>query len=161
MAGILITKFFLILINFYFLHYTRLGLILGSKIFIDTNKYSFDECFEKIVKEIYSITKNTVVSLNTSANNITTKQTTRIEKPKALAWNSKEINNWLNEKKLNMFLMEKLKNYNGEILNHLFNFYKKSPEFFYEKILSEANGKLDLFDLIQFTFELEKLFDLL
>ena len=57
--------------------------------------------------------------------------------------------------------MEKLKNYNGEILNHLFNFYKKSPEFFYEKILSEANGKLDLFDLIQFTFELEKLFDLL
>ena len=145
--------------NILFYAYIRLGLILGQKIFIDTNKYSFDECFQKVVKEINSITKNTVKNavFNTSANS--TKQTKTIEMPKALEWTSKEIYNWLNEKKLNLFFMEKLNNFNGEILNHLLNFYKKSPEFFYEKILSEANGKIDLFDLIQFTFELEKLFN--
>jgi len=142
---------------FIFLYlFQRLGLILGQKIFIDTNKYSFDQCFQKIVKEIYSITKNaasvpTITKMN--------KPISKIEKPKALEWTAKEVSNWINEKKLNLFFMEKLKQYNGEILNHLLIFYKKSPEFFYEKILNETNGQLSLFDLIQFTFELEKLFD--
>ena len=34
------------------LFFLRLGLILGSKLFIDTNKFEFIKCMEKVMSEI-------------------------------------------------------------------------------------------------------------
>jgi hypothetical protein len=138
-----------------------LGLVLGSRIFIDINKYKCVKlCFEQILHQLNAVTTSS--SSNINENPIVSKISIKTEKPKACAWTSKEILNWMREKKLAKYLISKheKEESTGEFLFHLLNDYNNIPQFFYEKILSESNQNLNYYDLVKFTMELKKLFEL-
>ncbi len=131
-----------------------LGIILGSKIFIDINKHnSVKECFEKILQQINAVTEHNLVSIK---KDIVIDMNKRF--PIAASWSQTQVLDWMNEKKFSIYLNQKLDTYNGELLFHLFNIYNKNPEFFYQQISKESNDNVNFFDIVKFTFELEKLF---
>ncbi len=82
------------------------------------------------------------------------------EKPEACKWSSKEVLEWMEKKEISPYLINKLKKdmCDGELLFHLFNDYIKKENIFLQ-ILNESNNNLNLFDLVRFTFELQKLFE--
>jgi hypothetical protein len=131
-----------------------LGIILGSKIFIDINKHnSVKECFEKILQQINAVTEYNLVSIKKDIVIDINKKF-----PIAASWSQSQVLDWMNEKKFSIYLNQKLDTYNGELLFHLFNIYNKNPEFFYQQISKESNDNVNFFDIVKFTFELEKLF---
>jgi hypothetical protein len=81
-----------------------------------------------------------------------------LTKPNAASWSKEDVGKWLKEKKIHSYLIEKLSEYDGEMIFYLHNFYLKSSHFFCDKILAESENKLSLFNLLEFTLELEKLF---
>ena len=115
------------------------------------------KCFEDIQKQINLVTKSSI-----DHNNSTTlkHKILKANEPAAVKWSSNEVLNWMNEKKISPYLIKKLEVFNGELLFHLFNDYNTMPKFFYQQFLNESNNVLNYVDLVRFTFELKKLFQL-
>ncbi len=137
-----------------------LGLVLGSRIYVDIHKYkSVKLCFEQILQQLIAVTTSS--SSNNNNNNVVSKISMKTEKPKACAWTSKEVLNWMKEKKLSKYLISKheKEECTGEFLFHLFTDYKNVPQFFYEQLLNESNNNLNYYDLVKFTLELKNLFE--
>lgn len=128
-----------------------MGLILGSKIYIDTTKYEFDECIKRLLKELDNLLG--------SENGTDIKKPTVIEnnKPKLRNWSQLQVEKWLNEKKFHLAIISSLNNSNGVILYKIFKMYTKMPQFVCKKLVNESNNELKLTDLAYFIFELEKL----
>lgn len=137
---------------------SRLGSLLGTKAYIDTTKYEFDECLNKIAKEIADITNNKTARAtgNQSLTSIEAGQDENKTEP--FNWKNVEVTKWLNEKNFNTNIVTSVKSFNGELLFYLYKMNSKSLNFFNEKINSESYSPLNLFDLIYFNCELEKLF---
>ena len=124
---------------------------MGSKIYIDTTKYEFDECIKRLLKELDNLLG--------SENGTDIKKPTVIEnnKPKLRNWSQLQVKKWLNEKNFHLAIISSLNNSNGVILYKIFEMYTKMPQFVCKKLVNESNNELKLTDVAYFIFELEKL----
>lgn len=118
------------------------------------------KCFEDIQKQINLVTKNSIDHNNNNNDTTLKPPILKANEPAAVKWSSNEVLNWMNEKKISPYLIKKLEVFNGELLFHLFNDYNTMPKFFYQQFLNESNNVLNYVDLVRFTFELKKLFQL-
>jgi len=137
-----------------------LGIILGSKIVIDFTKYEFDECFNRLLKELVQHCKADD-QLKAKANETKTSgqgNNKEPEKPviKVSGWNEQEVEKWMNEKKFDSKITDLLKPCNGELLAQLNEMYLKTPEFYYTSL--DQTRKIKLREILHFTNELKKLF---
>ena len=142
-----------------------LGIILGSKIFIDFNKYEFAECVRRLKKELASTN-----GVDISHNNYVQKPF-NISNPAAFVepqmnskptsakneWSEDQVSKWAEEKQFNQLILENILPCDGSLLEQMFHMYINSPEFFYGSL--NVNGKLNLKDTALFTRELKKLFE--
>jgi len=128
-----------------------LGLILGSKIYVDTTKYEFDECIRRVVKEIENLTLvkyEKLISISSDENKLRD----------VSKWSVSQVTQWLNAKKFHPTILASLEKSNGEVLQQIYELYLKMPQFVCERLVAESDSKLRLIHLAFFTLELEKLF---
>ena len=133
-----------------------LGIILGSKIFIDFTKYDLKECIRRLLKEIDNYTHADLIE---NIGKLNEKQKSVIEDNKTnlvLRWQEKDVNKWFEEKKFIADIDESVLPCNGELLFQMYSMLQSVPEFFYNSINSNKNLKLR--DLAYFTNELSKIF---
>jgi hypothetical protein len=140
-----------------------LGIILGSKIFVDFTKYSFDECTQRLMKEINNLVKlkllnhfrveakpiNCLTQINNN-NNHTNES--------VLLWSNDQIKQWLNKNSFDTKIINTLDNYDGKMLIKLNKIQKTAPEFFYSSLLVKFGNDLAL--LVQFSIALDELFSI-
>ena len=77
---------------------------------------------------------------------------------KPIDWSQYKVFKWLNENRFHPSIILSLKYCNGDLLFHMFRMYKKTPQFFYDKLIAESKTDLTLTEIGRFTNELEKLF---
>jgi hypothetical protein len=156
-----------------------LGIILGSKMFINFKKYDWEECIRRLRAEILSLQKksakqqkqpkklsktpplnnNNMISSNEK---LTTTEDSKPEAPlkqNKLEWKEEDVDSWIHEKKFSQTLIENIKPCNGKILYQLFIMCKNAPEFFYSSLRNESNNNISLKDLALFSYELNNLFN--
>ena len=126
-----------------------LGLILGSKIYINFTKNDFDECIKRLIKE--------VIQLNKSIGDAKGKRTldNKIKQPiekeviqkliKALSWSELDAENWIIDKKFHKEIVESLTPCDGELLYELYKMYIKIPGYFYSSLNSRNQSKSEIY----------------
>ena len=138
-----------------------LGLILGSKIFIDFTKYDFEECIKRLIKEVIQFNESKEdVKENEKLENEIKEPIEKKIIPKsinALNWSELDAEKWIKDKKFHKEIAESLLPCNGKLLNQLFEMYNKIPDYFY----SSLNGSktIRLRDLLYFSNELKEIFE--
>lgn len=153
-----------------------LGIILGSKIFINFMKYDLDECLRRLRMEIQIIFKDNlikveviemmkpesdVVKQNEDVNKISIGKLSNKDRDKVnkvSEWTEKDVGKWLTEKKIHPDIVHDVKSFDGKLLGELFSIKNESPEFFYKSMtFSRKTYKpISLKDLAYFTSELKK-----
>ena len=137
-----------------------LGLILGSKIYIDFTRYEFEECITRVKKELKqhlsssNFKENSVSLENSNNNNINKKNVGRglVEK-----WNEKDVETWLSKNSIHSIIVGNILPCNGKVLIQLYNMEQKAPEFFYSSISS--NGQINTREIALFSLCLKELFE--
>lgn len=86
----------------------------------------------------------------------TTATTTKIQYLNVENWKPEDVNNWLIKTRIDTRILLVLKNLNGKHLKRLRVLSKEAPTYFYDTI-SQSN-KIDLFSVLSFVEEFEKLF---
>lgn len=151
-----------VIIKIKVLHFHRLGIILGSKIFIDFTKYEFTECIDRLYKEIdplYS-EKTHVPIIETTVK--VPENVTQVQRPvkscvdEILTWTEERVNKWLAEKEVNPMIVENIQPADGVLLHQYYEIQVTCPEFFYNSI--SANKQVRFRDIAQFSCDLKKLF---
>ena len=128
-----------------------LGIILGSKIFVDFTKYDFQECSIRLLKEIAEVpNKENNPSSKTKTENSSD------QKNKILAWNEKDVEKWMHEKQFEKNIIKSIIPSNGEMLESMYLLLIKSPDYFGGSV--DCNKKMKLRDVVYFSNELKKLF---
>jgi hypothetical protein len=130
-----------------------LGLILGTKIYIDFTKYSFDIAIQKLLKEI-----QIPINLNEKNESNNTKKDTIPHENKILEWTNEDVLKWLQLLNVKEGLYNELKEFNGEMLYELNSIRNKAPEYFYS-CLSKTTDGLKLGEVVDFSKNLRKLFE--
>ena len=136
--------------------------MLGSKIYIDFTKYSFNEWSSRLQEKLQAIIAptlqaneaptceanvapalqaNIVISHNLSASN----------------WTQDQVVNYFRSKKVNVTIIENLMPCDGGLLEQLHRTLKEVPEFFHNMI--HTDSKANLRDIVIFTTELRRLFN--
>lgn len=151
-----------------------LGIILGSKIFVDFQKYELQECFRRLSKELnlYCDTKKATVreeavvcskpTATEQPQPTTTTSTaasikTSKEQPAVLKWSPKKVETWLTEKRIHEVIIQNIVPCSGKILAQLYEMQSQCPSFFYGSITS--NQQVPTSQVATFAFELKSLFE--
>lgn len=133
---------------------------MGSKIFINFTKYDYSECIRRLLVEIKNCVQNTNSKPSVDKPNGTgTKppvDNDTTTSSKTLEWSEKNVEKWLNEKKINSIIIRNVYPCNGQILHQLFVMQCEAPEFFYKSISS--NELIPTRDIAFFSLELKQLF---
>ncbi|RNA07786.1 hypothetical protein BpHYR1_034465, partial [Brachionus plicatilis] len=141
-----------------------LGIILGTKIFIDFSKYDFEKALFEVNRNLSLIKSSlnkaeieTVKSDQTESNKIVTPQNKEsIESD----WNENQVEDWLRRVEIDQDIINDLIPCNGQILYQLYMILKWNPEFYYHSLKTPTLGSLtNLKNLAIFTNELKKLFE--
>lgn len=144
-----------------FLFY-RLGIILGSKIYINFAKYSFEEAARKLINEVKSFVgtndENNDVDKSESGRNKLFNPTiiTPIRSNKIDTWTNEDVHNWLENSNINNKIKNELKDFDGKLLRRLKTIKNESPDYFYKSI--SQNNNIDLLSIVYFTEQFETLF---
>lgn len=147
----------------------RLGIILGSKIFINFKKYDFEECTKRLSFELSHIFGSQ--SVERSLSNLTIKEEVKTSKTSNQTiptetkkevnkqdWTESDVEKWFIETKINSKIYDYLKPMNGQILHSLYKVLRNSPDFFYNTIRSDCAEKMNLKDIAYFSSNLESIF---
>lgn len=136
-----------------------LGIILGSKIFVDFTKYEFHECIRRLKHELKSI-HDTVSDQGKSEQDGSSRVTQRpvTAASRRLKWTDEQINTWLTEKEFNTSLVENISPCNSALLEQYYVMLNSVPEFFYNALVNK-NSDIKLRDYAYFVCELRKLFE--
>ncbi|CAF0847844.1 unnamed protein product [Brachionus calyciflorus] len=143
-----------------------LGIILGTRIFIDFTKYDFE-------KAMFEVNRNlTLIKYNLNKTKIEIDKTDQIESMKnstlvnndewnfEINWNEKQVEDWLRKVQIDQNITKDLIPCNGQVLNQLYMILKWNPEFYYQSLkTSSADSIKSLKNLAIFTNELKKLFE--
>lgn len=137
-----------------------LGIIMGSKIFIDFTKYEFDVCIKKLLNETTHLkqpTKKESSHPTHTSNPIQiSSQPSDTVRQEISNWTETEVMNWLNKKEINASIIENIMPCNGTLLDQYHDMQVSSPEFFYSSLSS--NKTIPFRDVAIFGRELKKLF---
>ena len=147
----------------------RLGLILGSKIFVDLTKYEFGECVSRINKEMVNIKKELGKSTQVVKATETKTQACPKEPEPAKAknedsatkWDQDRVASWFEERKISKKIQNALGPCNGDLLSQYHKMYHKIPKYFLTELQADslAGERISLKEQALFVNELEKLFD--
>ncbi len=149
----------------FFFHYQfilnkfcRLGLILGSKMFVNFKKYDFEECIRRLKSELNHIIKKSPVienkaSMPTSAAPIEPKTNS------VLSWSVGQVNEWLEKKEFHPYISDNIRDSSGKTLQQMYLMQQKAPETFYTSLM-RANPYKEIFlkDMAYLAHELNALF---
>lgn len=149
-----------------------LGLVIGSRIYIDVNKLGLDtacaelkRCInlirneEKVDVVPETITNNETKPIDTSTTNSTNESKTNVN-ASAMTWTETQVEKWLNETAVNRLIVESLIPCDGQVLYQLYHMLKFNPEFFYSSLkISGLNSFKDLKDIAYFSSQIKKLFE--
>ncbi len=147
-----------------------LGIILGSKMFINFRKYDFKECMRRLKNEVENIYKKNesqdlkpINSTNQTSHEANISMISH-DKPvnsinDKLLWSESDVNKWLESKNFQPNIIENIRPCDGKIIYQLYSILKNAPEFFYTAIRSDSNNKVVLRDIALFTYELNALFE--
>lgn len=123
-----------------------LGIILSDKIFINFTKYVFDECMNRLKREISSIysvnvyqtvaIKNVYLSLKKEPESVKN-------------WSEVQVKEWLDSNQTNQFIVEQIFPCDGNILIQLYEMRRDAPEFYYQAL--NKNNTVDLKSIMLFT----------
>jgi hypothetical protein len=151
-----------------------LGIILGSKIFVNFTKYDFDECMSRLraelanalktklpVKASTAVTPSNHISIKispatgTSSSSISTKN-------EAIEWSERKVESWMCDKNVNPTIRKNVLPCDGKILNQMYCMLESAPEFFYNSISNSASRENTVpaptRDVALFAYELKILF---
>jgi hypothetical protein len=138
-----------------------LGFILGSKIYIDYTKYSFEECSSRLQKELKNFhdfnTYSTSVFNNKPFDKKEILKTRNLPKQILVSsWSQDQVLKHFKSKKVNDKIMKNLMPCDGQLLEQLYITLKEVPEFFHSILRSDSRASLR--DIVKFTAELRQLF---
>jgi hypothetical protein len=152
-----------------------LGIILGSKMFINFKKYDFDECIRRLKLEVENAyekkkekqkheshgsktEKEKETGKHEASRTTPDNEAKSHERERVIKWNEADVEAWLSEKCIHPSLVKNLKPCNGKILYQMYLMLKQVPEFFYTSMRSDADNKISLRDLALFSYELSSIF---
>lgn len=150
-----------------------LGIILGSKIYIDFTKFDFAECMRRLKKELVVIYDQVYNILLTNSKDVMTSSTTSsiISAPSpsimnaswteeiergADRWAEENVNKWLDEKNFHSVIVDSVRPCDGKLLYSMYKMFESAPESFYASL--NKNNAVNLRDLVYFSTELKQLF---
>lgn len=134
-----------------------LGIILGSKMFINFLKYDFEECIRRLRNEILNIYKNDQQTANSNSVSSAIVDTNKSSLKEKLSWSESQVDKWLNNKNFKTSIIQSIRPCNGKLLYQMYSMLQNAPEFFYSTL--KSNGDLQLKDLALFSYELSNLFE--
>lgn len=140
----------------------RLGMIMGSKIFVDFTKYERKECISRLFKELESIQKKTVSeSISKSSTKLVEPDLIKshhITKsgPQIITWSQQKVEKWLIESEINPGIIKNILPCDGALLNQYYDMQLSCSEFFYNSI--SFNKQIPFRDVALFGYKLKKLF---
>jgi hypothetical protein len=150
-----------------------LGIILGSKIFVNFTKYEFDECMGRLRAELANVLKPVSPRL-AKASTVTSNQisikispvgssTSTAEVGHAtLDWDEGHVEQWMAEKNVSGTIRRNVLPCNGRILNQMLCMLESAPEFFYNSISNNPASRdsvpVSTRDVALFAYELKNLF---
>ena len=151
-------------------------MLLGSRIFVDFSKYSFDEAMSRLKKELSQIFNQELLTTQTISNQLTTSiksdqtqqlqstnmivngtgETKPVENMTVKQWDNAKVKKWLSEIAVDRSISSELRNFDGEMLEELNSIREKASEYFYKSI--SKNNQVDLSQVTRFSKQLRKLF---
>jgi hypothetical protein len=158
----------------------NIGIIMGTKIFVNFTRYEYDECIRRLNNEIQPLLKATRKSSAQPAQpnaeiraevDTSTKDSGRTDEAKdaaadsgiyeASSWDAGEVQSWLAEAGVHPLIRDHLNNCHGGHLHELFEMKLKAADYFFCFIGScaAASGRAcSLKDILAFAFHLDELF---
>jgi hypothetical protein len=135
-----------------------LGIIFGSKIYIDFSIKTNDKAIDDLKNMIILNDKVTPVSksIRPISCQSVVNATMGLEKCSLNSWSSDDVNKWLIEKRFDYRIKRQFQNCNGTKIVKFFSTKKEAPEYFYSSI--SKNGTIEICHVFEFIDELEKLF---
>lgn len=141
-----------------------LGIILGSKIYIDFTRYEFTHCMNRLKSEILTLNLSQHVEKEptpspTSPHHTPQKQQSVDSSPElAENWDEYQVESWLIEKRVNKDIRKNVSPCNGKLLYQMMLTLNEAPDFFYKSVSNNISADIRIKDVVLFTYELKALF---
>ena len=133
-----------------------LGIMVGSKIYVSFPKMGFNESISKTIFEINSLKEKPVGNTKLLDSKINTNK--QISDGKSFKnWTQSEVQDWLAKTDVSQEICKILKLFDGEMLVQLGRVKKTAPDYYFSSI--SRNNSIDLYYVLKFTTEFEKLID--
>jgi hypothetical protein len=145
-----------------------LGIILGSKIFINFTKYTFDECVKRLKTEISSLISSENPLHPPKSTELVRLTPKPVESSQAFIgsatginhvqnqiqnWTETDVHTWLEKSNFCQELKIFFNKFNGEMLFQTIKLRKEAPEYFYRALSQEHKVPFD--EIIKFTIKLD------
>lgn len=134
-----------------------LGILMGSKIYINFTKNTFPECISRLNSEIKS-----AMNVKEIEAPVPTKKAIRLDYSKKQAvtyevekWSENDVTKWVERNNFDSIIIAALKEFDGRMLKHLHSIKNSAPEYFYSTI--SQNKTLNLKACVKFSLELDEL----
>ena len=131
-----------------------LGIILGSKIFVNFTKYDYQECLKRVNHEIDKLLRpKTAIAPQAPGSKAIPSQSNLNS---VQNWNQHQVEQWFKTKNFNELILKNILPSDGKSLKQLYEMLLNAPEFFYTSISSK--GSVPTRDVLFFSNELKNLF---
>jgi len=135
----------------------RLGIILGSNIYIDFIKYELNVGCKRLIKEI----EETIATVKPIREKTTQSSGSQVASSCTAAariesWSIKDVEDWLREKEIEQVIADNIHSADGKILCQIYKMQSNCPEFFYSSVSS--NHQATMVQVAKFGYELSVLF---
>ncbi|KXJ21747.1 uncharacterized protein LOC110253730 [Exaiptasia diaphana] len=136
-----------------------LGMIMGSKLWIDfaQGQRKMDTSVRDLVKELGARGKagseDLVEAVNVDTVDAVLEERTKVD---ISGWKNKEVMDWISSFGLEVKKKNSLKKLNGPFLTRLHALRNESPDYYYTSLRDDV-GIYDVYSILSFTDELEKL----
>lgn len=110
-----------------------LGIILGSKIYIDFTKYEFEDCMRRLKKEMVALFNkkysfDSVEDTNALMSSVISSLTNQLNCE--TDWSEQDVDNWLKEKNFNEFIVDSVRPSDGKLLYTMYKMLETAPDSF-------------------------------
>ena len=134
----------------------RLGLILGTKIYIDFTRGDFGESMEKLKKELVQeigITDSSMLNnMKIESSNFKKQFQNNSTMGNIEKMTKEQVKEWLINSNIDKSIAKEISDFDGEMMAELKLIQDKAPEYFYQNI-SQSN-KIKLSEVVKFSQKL-------
>jgi hypothetical protein len=134
---------------------------MGTKIYINFSKYSFEECINRLKDEVNSAI-GSAIQTKKSINQTRSVNTNSVPNPEKIKndidkWTVSDVNNWIGSNEIDSLLKSILNGFDGKMLKHLHSIKKLAPEYFFSSI--SQNRSISLKSCVEFSMKLDELLE--